>query len=180
MLKTKLLLLSILISGTYGHSQEIALPDSATLLNVQEVIELFKAKHHIQFSYDVEQMQQTFIPINGNTLSFGSFKKSLKDISIDLEKDQENNYLVVQSQKNNEYCIKIIDNLSGSPVPNTTIYKDTQLLGITDYAGRAILDVQPGSLLTYHYTGYTPFSQIVNISQAVSYTHLTLPTILLV
>ncbi len=165
MYKKYLLLLFIALNSTYVKSQEVNLSTSETYMAVQEVIELFRENHGIQFSYDVAQMQQRFIPLQGNALSLESFKDRLRNIGIILEKNTKDTYLVVQSQQSKAYCILVKDNLTGSPVPNVTIFNDTQFLGTTDFTGEAVLEeAQLGSLLTYSYTGYETLYKVVTLS----------------
>jgi len=147
-----------------AKAQQVKIPTSGTFVSVEDVVTFFKDQHNLQFSYDVAQMQQAFIPINDTTLSIEDFTEVLKTIAITLKKDKKGNYFLIQSNEENSYCVTIKDTHSNLALPNVTIYNGDEYLGITDFSGTANLEIRPGTLLTYRYTGYKSVIQHVSLS----------------
>lgn len=153
---TLLLCISLVTSA-----QEVTVATPNKYTSIHELAQSFSVTHNLQFSYDVERMQKSYILTPELTLSFSSFKELLKSIQVDLEEEDSDNYLLIQTSNEISYCAILRDKNTSFEIPDVLVMQGDSYLGTTDISGQINLEIMPGALITLSYTGYTTQNVIV-------------------
>ena len=150
----RIALIIFLSISCIAMGQDISIHTPSDYTSIDVIVNDFKTSHHLQFSYDVKRMQESYIPTLEDSLSFNSFKNRITAINIELEEESTGNYLLIQDDTPISYCIIIKDRESGFEIPDVIATHNSSYIGVTDLSGQLNLTLVPGKLLTLTLTGY--------------------------
>ena len=89
--------------------------------------------------------------------------------------------LVLQTSLAQETISGVVSDNDGLPLPGATVLIQGTTTGVTtDFDGNFSINASEGQILEFSFVGYETAVVTVGSSNAVSYTHLTLPTTLVV